>query len=224
MWRCVLTAYNNFMYVFICFLIPDVNSPGVERIVHSSGMNPNEAVYMRIPLSKRIECDEKSTNVSPIEFIKHRVSEFLIQPIDSRDKIIPSLKTLGNFLIKFETKFIRQSSQSEEFNNIISTADRHLTLSVTWKGDIYENKTFVRSAFGQSFIQMRYLYETVSSLHASLTFGNYFQSVFDNNLSQSKQKSVNEDDWAIHNVSVTKRCYLEEESTGLYDDRDSKSY
>lgn len=65
--------------------------------------------------------------------------------------------------MKNETKFIGAVSQignNEEFNNIVSTRDSHMTLMLTWKAIVSDNNSVQRQAYGQHFVQLRNLYES----------------------------------------------------------------
>lgn len=76
---------------------------------------------------------------------------------------MPTTARLDNFLLKNETKFIgviRQGGNSEEFNNITSMYDPHMTVALTWKAIVSDNSSAQRIAYGQHFVQLRNLYET----------------------------------------------------------------
>lgn len=67
--------------------------------------------------------------------------------------------------MKNETKFIKvlnQISNSEEFNQIVSTFDPHMTLVLTWSAIVSDNNSAQRTTFGQHFVQLRNIYETIS--------------------------------------------------------------
>lgn len=67
--------------------------------------------------------------------------------------------------MKHETKFIKvmnQISNSEEFNQIVSTFDPHMTLVLTWSAMVNDNNSTQRTTVGQHFVQLRNIYETIS--------------------------------------------------------------
>lgn len=76
---------------------------------------------------------------------------------------IPDIEQIGSFLMKHETKFIGvigQVGNNEEFNNIVSTSDPHMTIILTWRAIVSDNSSLQREAYGQHFLQLRSLYET----------------------------------------------------------------
>lgn len=100
---------------------------------------------------------------SPHEFIENRSSNLVIKSIPNIERAIPSTSNLGSFLMKNETKYIgvmKQISNNEEFNNIITTPDPHMTVILTWKAIVSDNNSTQRIAYGQNFVQLRNLYET----------------------------------------------------------------
>lgn len=147
--------------MFCTHLIPDMNSPGYYRIfTEESGLKPNESISLRVPV---IEKELKSTK-NPTEFVTNRLSSLKIQQRTADlTNLVPTFSKIGSFLIKNETKFVQvfgQVGSSEEFNNIISMLDRHMTICVTWKGLVYDNNlSLQRITYGQHFIQLRNLYE-----------------------------------------------------------------
>lgn len=140
-----------------------MQSPGYSRLINESkGLRINESISFSCCLER------KQSNViasNPLDFIRNRLSSQLIKPIANVDRDIPSTMNLDSFLLKNETKYIgvlKQSSNSEEFNQIVSTADPHMTLVLTWSATVNDNNLAQRVTFGQHFVQLRNLYETIS--------------------------------------------------------------
>lgn len=139
----------------------DLQSPGYNRIIHEGGgLRINESISFRCALNK---IDMVSNTTSTLEFIRNRLSTLIIKQIPNIDNIVPNTSNLGSFLMKNETKYIgviRQINNSEEFNNIVSTHDPHMTVMLTWKAIVTDNNSVQRIAFGQHFVQLRHLYDT----------------------------------------------------------------
>lgn len=144
--------------------ISDLQSPGYSRIINENkGLRLNESIGFRCLLAK----NEKPTMVTttPVDFIRNRLSSIVIKPLANVDRDIPSASNLGSFLMKHETKFIgilKQGSNSEEFNQIVSMADPHMTIALTWSATVNDNNSAQRITFGQHFVQLRNIYETIS--------------------------------------------------------------
>lgn len=87
-----------------------------------------------------------------------------IKKIENTENAIPAVCQIGSFLMKHETKYIGITGQgglnNEEFNNIISNNDQHMTIVLTWKAVVSDNSSAQRQAYGQHFLQLRNLYET----------------------------------------------------------------
>lgn len=118
-------------------------------------------------ISLRCSLEEKSieskTPTNPIQFVHNRLSILPIKQVPNVEKYVPNTANVGSFLMKHETKYIGiigQMGNSEEFNNIVSTVDPHMTIAVTWKASVCDNSSVQRIAYGQHFIQLRNLYET----------------------------------------------------------------
>lgn len=78
------------------------------------------------------------------------------------ERSIPNVANLGSFLMKNETKFIGvlgQTGNNEEFNNIVSTFDPHMTIAISWRAIVSDNSSTQRQAFGQHFVQLRHLFD-----------------------------------------------------------------
>lgn len=157
--------FFSFIHFFLwyCFCIPnaDLQSPGYNRVIHEGGgLRINESISFRCALDKT---ESKSKPNSALEFIQNRLSTLVIKSIPNIDHIVPSTLNLGSFLMKNETKYIgvlRQANNSEEFNNIVSTHDPHMTVVLTWRAIVTDNNSSQRLAFGQHFVQLRHLYAT----------------------------------------------------------------
>lgn len=143
--------------------ISDLQSPGYNRLINENkGLRINESIAFRCGLEKSAN-KQKTDNA--LDFVRNRLSSIVIKPIANVDRHIPSSLNLGSFLIKHETKFIgvlKQISNSEEFNQIVSTADPHMTLVLTWSATVSDNNSTQRTTFGQHFVQLRNIYETIS--------------------------------------------------------------
>lgn len=142
----------------------DLQSPGYNRLINEGkGLRLNESVGFRVLLEK----SEKRTMpvTTPLDFVRNRLSSIVIKQIANVDRDIPSASNLGSFLMKNETKFIgvlKQVNNSEEFNQIVSMADPHMTLALTWSATVSDNNSAQRITFGQHFVQLRNIYETIS--------------------------------------------------------------
>lgn len=126
-------------------------------------MRLNESIGFRCLLEK----NEKrlTTATTPLDFVRNRLSGVIMKSIANADRDIPSASNLGSFLMKNETKFIgimKQVNNSEEFNQIVSMADPHMTIVLTWSATVSDNNSAQRVTFGQHFVQLRHIYETIS--------------------------------------------------------------
>lgn len=137
-----------------------MQSPGYNRVfTESAGLRTTESMSVRILLDER---DALSKQNSPIEFIQQRLSTITLKS-EQNQQHLPALNQLGSFLMKHETKYIGvlgQTGTGEEFNNIVSLEDRHMTLALSWRAIISDNNSMQRVTYGQHFIQLRNLYET----------------------------------------------------------------
>lgn len=137
-----------------------MQSPSLTRVFdENGGLRSTERIDLRFSLT---ECQNRIT-ADPTEFIKDRLSQLTIVPSEDVDNFIPNLAKIGSFLMKNETKYIGvlgQTGNNEDFNNIVSNADRHLCVILTWKAVVHDNSSLQRLAFGQHFVQLRNLYET----------------------------------------------------------------
>lgn len=146
-------------------LLSDVKNPSYEKLFNQNeSLKGNDSINMRCILSQRdnpVKFDTTTKNY--LEFINSKMTVHELRPVESFEENIFDMKSLGNFLIKTETKFLPFSSQpitNEELNNLLNSSNKHLTLCFTWKAAIYDNGTFIRNAFGQHFVQIRHLFET----------------------------------------------------------------
>lgn len=156
---------------FEIFGFSDLQSPGYSRLIDDNkGLRINES----ISFSCSLEENQSVTASNSLDFICNRLSSQLIKPIPNVDRDIPSIMSLNSFLMKNETKFIgvlKQTNNSEEFNQIVSTADPHMTLVLTWSATVNDNNSAQRVTFGQHFVQLRHLYETISCPAITATAG-----------------------------------------------------
>lgn len=138
--------------------------PGYSRaIVGDKGLRLNESIGFRCALDKGQHTVRPHATQSPLQFVQNRLSRVNIKAIPNIERTVPNTANLTSFLIKNETKYlgvIKQSSNSEEFKNIVSTHDPHMTIVLTWKAIVSDNNSMQRIAFGQNFVQLRHLYET----------------------------------------------------------------
>lgn len=140
-----------------------MQSPGMQRMfaTESSGLRTTESLSMRIDLR---ESGDRPKPDSTTAFVVDRLSSIVIKediPVDAR--VLPPFTQLNSFLMKNETKFIGvlgQTGNNEEFNQIVTDADPHMTFCVTWRALVNDNSSQQRMAFGQHFVQLRSLYET----------------------------------------------------------------
>lgn len=139
-----------------------MHSPSYERIFKGNdetGLKSDEAISLRIPLKNKTNSIDKT---SVQDFLNTQISEVIVRNIREAKNQLPELATPGSFLLKHETKFIdafEKGMTAEEFSNIISKADRHMTICLSWKAIVNDGGAIQRNTFGQHFIQLRNLYE-----------------------------------------------------------------
>uniref|UniRef100_A0A1B0CIG6 Putative er-golgi trafficking trapp i complex 85 kDa subunit n=1 Tax=Lutzomyia longipalpis TaxID=7200 RepID=A0A1B0CIG6_LUTLO len=138
-------------------------SPGQRSLVHENGgLKSTELVSFRCSLDAHKAA--VATNQTPERFIEVQLSKVTLKATKAEEvKRLPSVQKVGSFLMKEETKYIKvmgSSGTSEEFNQIVANADRHMTLGVTWSAQISDNGANRRTAAGQHFVQLRHLYES----------------------------------------------------------------
>lgn len=115
---------------------------------------------MRCPLKEKEKRSNSTKNAT--EFIQHRISKAVLKKVAGLEKAIPDVRNLGSFLMKNETKYIGvlgQTGNNEEFNNIVSTHDPHMTIVISWKALVTDNSSAQRQAYGQHFVQLRHLFD-----------------------------------------------------------------
>lgn len=140
-----------------------LHSPSAQRTFGElSGLRTTESLAIRIPLCEKNIDTLLATTTSA--FLQNRLSSIVIKndiPVDA--SVLPPFTQLNSFLMKNETKFIGvlgQTGNNEEFNQIVTDADPHMTFAVTWRAVVNDNSSQQRQAFGQHFVQLRHLYET----------------------------------------------------------------
>lgn len=152
----------------------------------------------------------------PLGFIHNRLSNLPIKPIANVYDSVPNPKNFNSFLMKNETKFIgvmKQTSNSEEFNQIVSMSDPHMTLALTWTATVNDNNSAQRVTCGQHFVQLRNIYETLNCPAISAgqlqSFDEHKQKISIYNLEQSIPSSTNRttipdegDQWSPNDVYV----------------------
>lgn len=132
------------------------------------GLRMTESISFRCSLEEKSEESTKKMSMAtdPAQFVRNRLSILPIKRIPDAEKLVPNTANVGSFLMKHETKYIGiigQLGNSEEFNNIVSTIDRHMTIALTWKANVCDNSSVQRIAYGQHFVQLRNLYETYAT-------------------------------------------------------------
>lgn len=139
-----------------------LHSPGMQRtFTEASGLRTTESLAIRIPLCEKRATSKPSTTT---DFVRNRLSSIVINndiPVEA--SVLPPFTQLNSFLMKNETKFIGvlgQTGNNEEFNQIVTDPDPHMTFAVTWRAVVNDNSSQQRQAFGQHFVQLRNLYET----------------------------------------------------------------
>lgn len=189
------------MYLFYL----DLQSPGYNRLItDNTGLRINESIGFRCWLDKT---GQSSAAANPVDFIRKRLSSLSIKPNVDVERDVPSAISLGSFLMKNETKFIsvlKQVSNSEEFNQIVSTPDPHMTLALTWTATVNDNNSAQRLTFGQHFVQLRNIYETVNcpsiATAAGLQpFNEHEQKISIYNVEQNAS-TEDEDRWSSNDV------------------------
>lgn len=137
-----------------------MQSPGRSRVFDENvGLRSNERIDLRCSLNE----SENVTTTDPTRFINNRLSKLNIVPSSDVEKAIPDVGKIVSYLMKNETKYIGvlgQTGNNEDFNNIVSNRDLHLTIILTWKAIVHDNSSLQRTAVGQHFVQLRNLYET----------------------------------------------------------------
>lgn len=142
-------------------LLQDIKNPGYQKhLVEGVGLKTNETLSLRCNLQKRPEDVRFGGDIR--EYISDKLSTVSIRAPDAEAvRSLPNFHATDSFLLKTETKYIRvyESSNNEEFNQIISSLDRHMTVCVNWSGHINDNGSS-RDAYGQHFVQLRNLYDS----------------------------------------------------------------
>ncbi|XP_055602225.1 trafficking protein particle complex subunit 8 [Uranotaenia lowii] len=196
-----------------------IKNPGYRKhLIENGGLKTNETLSLRCNLQKRAEDVKFGTDFR--EYISDKLSTVSIRaPGEAMVKCLPSVHSTGSFLMKTETKYIRvyESTNNEEFNQIISQLDRHMTVCVNWSAQINDNGS-TRVAYGQHFVQLRKLYDSVfcppSERHQQVIFtqNEVVYGIFED-LDAVIPKASDEidDGWGENNSFVAQRCFLEEQ-------------
>jgi trafficking protein particle complex subunit 8 len=96
------------------------------------------------------------------KYVASKLSNITISAADGNKAFLKNFTPIGSFLIKNETKYIQvfnQNANTEEFNSILSSVDKHMTVWVTWQAVVCDSNSVRRQTNGQHFIQLRNLYE-----------------------------------------------------------------
>ncbi|XP_053684049.1 trafficking protein particle complex subunit 8 isoform X2 [Sabethes cyaneus] len=195
-----------------------IKNPGYyKHFVESGGLKTNETLSLRCNLQRRSGEVKFGGNIR--EYISDKLSTVSIRaPSEDMIRCLPNFHSTGSFLMKNETKYIRvyESTNNEEFNQIVSTLDRHMTVSVNWSANINDNGSS-RPAYGQHFVQLRNLYDAVfcppSERHQQVTFthNEVIYSIFDDlDRILPKEDPELDEGWGFNNNFVAQRCFLEE--------------
>lgn len=200
-----------------------IKNPGYQKhSVENVGLKTNETLSLRCNLQKRP--DEVKFVGDIREYISDKLSTISIRtPSAEMVECLPNFHSTGSFLMKNETKFIRvyENTNNEEFNHIISSLDRHMTVCVNWSAQINDNGSS-RAAFGQHFVQLRNLYDAAfcppSERQQQVTFthNEVVYSIYDN-LDEVIPKADEglDNSWGVNNNYVAQRCFLEENTQSM---------
>ncbi|XP_058065337.1 trafficking protein particle complex subunit 8 [Anopheles bellator] len=194
-----------------------IKTPGHAKLQSGCGLKTNETLSLRCNLERRPA--EVSYDGHFQRYVSDKLSSICVRAVDDEAKtILPSLEAVSSFLIKHETKYIRvyEPGSNEEFNQIVNQNDRHMTLCVNWSATINDNGAS-RNAYGQHFVQLRKLYDSVfcppSERLQQITFAGQSDvyGIFDG---LEKVIPADNDDidsgWGVNNSFVAQRCFLEE--------------
>lgn len=193
-----------------------LQSPAYQRIFCDNdelGLKSDESIGMRLPLREK---DKISREVSFVEFLRSQLSEVTVKEMREVKHQLPDLDTPGGFLMKHETKFVDvyRGTSAEEFSNITSKADPHMTLCVTWKALVNDGSTSQRNTFGQHFVQIRNLFEvTYCPPHERIQnfAGDEFQGVFAAFAQENDDENDEAGGWAPNTLNVAQRCFIDYE-------------
>lgn len=200
-------------------------SPGSERVFKQQMLSATELLNIRCAVEVRDDDDEVTKAAEEVQFIARQLSKLGIQVQRNRTAAgeqqqesaapVHLERTTNTFLMKEETKYLRvfgQTSNNEEFNQIVSLADPHMTLVLNWSAAVKDNNATAvqRTAHGQHFVQMRHLYESSfcprGSEHSSsksFTPDENTFSIYDfGQLSQQQWAATTQDstEWAVQNM------------------------
>lgn len=196
-----------------------LQSPAYQRIFIENdelGLKSDESIVLRLALTESIDTPNKNTVT---KFITSQLSEVSIRAMREVKNQLPELGTPGSFLMKHETKYVDvfyKGTSAEEFTNIISKPDTHMTLGVSWKAVVNDGSAIQRNTFGQHFIQLRNLFEVVhcpqrERLQNVSFIHEEFDSIYELKKPKHATQNFDDDDWAPHNVCVAQRCFLDYE-------------
>ncbi|XP_035788395.1 trafficking protein particle complex subunit 8-like [Anopheles albimanus] len=194
-----------------------IETPGHAKLQAGSGLKTNETLSLRCNLQRRPV--DVAFGGSFQQYVSDKLSSISVRGMDSEARAsLPSLAAVGSFLMKHETKYIRvyEPGSNEEFNQIVNQPDRHMTLCVSWSATINDNGAS-RTAYGQHFVQLRNLYDSVfcppSERLQQITFTGQSE-VYGIYEDLEKVIPAKRDDidlgWGINNSFVAQRCFLEE--------------
>uniref|UniRef100_A0A1Y9HER4 Uncharacterized protein n=1 Tax=Anopheles funestus TaxID=62324 RepID=A0A1Y9HER4_ANOFN len=194
-----------------------IKTPGHAKLQSGAGLKTNETVSLRCNLQRRASEVVYDGNFQ--HYVSQKLSTICVREPEAAAKAtLPALDAVGSFLLKNETKFIRvyEPGSNEEFNQIVNQRDSHMTLCVNWSATINDNGAS-RKAYGQHFVQLRNLYDSVycppSERLQQITFTGQsdVHAIFDD---LEKVMPVENDDidngWGVNQSYVAHRCFLEE--------------
>lgn len=150
---------------------------------------------------------------------------------------IPKMCEMYSFLANHETIYFNTNISSEEFNNIVASYEPHTTLAVCWTAAIVQN-SIQRLAYGQHFVQLKYLYEKKScpltgelkqfknldkDQEKKLTIAEFAEkkpqeineALVDEAVRNEQLQTFDDDEddyWETNETYVGQRCMLEDES------------
>lgn len=189
------------------------HSPGSDRIFKEKQLLlPTELLNLRCGLEERTDDDKPKADskTDQVRFIANQLSKLTIK---EQPQTLLSMETSTNtFLMKEETKYLRvfgQTSNNEEFNQIVSHSDPHMTLVLNWSAVVKDNNATAvqRTAKGQHFVQMRHLYESSCCPRGSSE---------QNNTNSPKSFTPDENTFSIYDFDQLKQ-QLERERQALED-------
>lgn len=197
-----------------------------QKLIYINEMEVTSSAFgdktMKSTKSMGLRCglvESAAENASnPLQYITSRISSIETGSKPTPEKLPPPGR-MYSFLLKNETKYLTPSTTNEEFNNIVSTVDPHMTMIITWKASISDPTSASRISFGQHFVQLRNLYEQVlcpetADYRIKTYLGDHqnYYKIYEYQGSLSNEIDDDDDQWEFNNNFVGKRCLLEDET------------